>query len=213
MATDAKTIATRISTPSSRSKPITEQAASLDDASLAKAVGRIELSLATPAELFNALDPSPLVGRDIDDEVEAYIIESAGELPHRKYALTVHFAARPPTADEAAALTRAIRAYFLYRRDVQARRLRLLMRQGRQALAVGLIFLVVCVTLGFVALKLVASPLGALLNEGFLIIGWVANWRPIEIFLYDWQPMRQQREILDSLARMEISFPTVPAKG
>ena len=169
-------------------------------------VARIELSVATPADLFNALDPSPLVGRDLDDEVEAYVVESAHELPHRDYALAVHFAERQPMGDETAALARAIRSYFLYRRDVQARRLRLLMHEGRQALIVGLMFLAVCGSLGFVAVNLVASPLGTLLNEGFLIIGWVANWRPIEIFLYDWRPMRQQREILDRLARMEIDF-------
>ncbi len=176
-------------------------------------LGKIELNLTAPSDLFNALDPSPLVGRDLDDEVEAYIVESARELPHRDYALAIHFAGQRPSTDEAGALARAISSYFLYRRDVQARRLRLLMREGRQALAIGLVFLALCVSLGFIAVNLVPTPLGSLLNEGFLIIGWVANWRPIEVFLYDWRPMRQQREILGSLARMEIAFPLSAAEG
>jgi hypothetical protein len=50
------------------------------------------------------------------------------------------------------------------------------------------------------------EPFGSFLNEGLLIIGWVANWRPIEIFLYDWRPMRRQRDILAALGRMEIAF-------
>ena len=170
------------------------------------AIGRIDLSLAAPDDLFNALDPSPLVSRDLDDEVEAYIVESARELPQRAYALAVHFAGPPPAGEQAAALAQAIRAYFLYRCDVQARRLWLLMREGRQALAVGLVFLAMCGSLGVLANRLVPGPFGGLLNEGLLIVGWVANWRPIEIFLYDWRPMRHRRDILAGLARMEISF-------
>jgi hypothetical protein len=27
-------------------------------------------------------------------------------------------------------------------------------------------------------------------REGLLIGGWVAMWRPIEVFLYDWWPIR-----------------------
>ena len=67
--------------------------------------------------------------------------------------------------------------------------------------------LAVCGSLGLIAIRFVPGPLGSLLNEGLLIIGWVANWKPIEIFLYDWRPMHHQREILGSLARMEIAFP------
>src|SRR5690606_20129878 len=49
--------------------------------------GLIELSVDAPMDLFNALDPSPLLERDLDEEVETYIVESAHELPHREYHL------------------------------------------------------------------------------------------------------------------------------
>ncbi len=32
-------------------------------------------------------------------------------------------------------------------------------------------------------------------EESFLILGWVANWRPLEIFLYDWWPLVRQRHL------------------
>ena len=32
-------------------------------------------------------------------------------------------------------------------------------------------------------------PLAALFRESLLIVGWVAMWRPLEIFLYDWWPI------------------------
>lgn len=90
--------------------------------------------------------------------------------------------------------------------EVEARRLRLLLQEGRQGLVVGLGFLTVCWGLGFLAVDLGPPPFGDFLNEGLLIIGWVANWRPAEIFLYDWRPMKRQGAVLDALAEMDVHF-------
>ncbi|MFA7587481.1 MAG: hypothetical protein WCY11_15025 [Novosphingobium sp.] len=147
-----------------------------------------------------------MVGRDLDSEAEAYIVESALELPERAYRLVIHVTGPEADQDGMGQVAEAIRSYFAYRSEVQARRLRLLLRDGRQALAMGLGFLVACWGLGFLATKFVAQPFGDFLKEGLMIIGWVANWRPAEIFLYDWRPMKQQQAILDALAEMEIHF-------
>lgn len=147
-----------------------------------------------------------MVGRDLDDEVEAYIVESALELPEKAYRLAIHIGEPEADTDNKETIASAVRSYFAYRSDVQARRLRLLLRDGRQALAMGLGFLVLCWGLGFLATETVAEPFGDFLREGLLIIGWVANWRPAEIFLYDWRPMKRQGAILDALANMDIHF-------
>jgi hypothetical protein len=42
-------------------------------------------------------------------------------------------------------------------------------------------------------------------GEGMLIIGWVAMWRPLEIFLYEWVPIRRRCRTLDKLAKMPVS--------
>lgn len=41
-----------------------------------------------------------------------------------------------------------------------------------------------------------------LLDEGLLIIGWVALWRPIQTFLYDWWPIRRRLRTLRRVARL-----------
>ncbi len=38
-----------------------------------------------------------------------------------------------------------------------------------------------------------------------VIGGWVALWRPLEIFLYDWWPLRAQAKLYDRLGRMQVS--------
>jgi hypothetical protein len=43
------------------------------------------------------------------------------------------------------------------------------------------------------------------LIENSLVIGaWVALWRPIEIFLYDWWPIRAEARLFDRLSQMEV---------
>ncbi len=37
-----------------------------------------------------------------------------------------------------------------------------------------------------------------------IIIGWVAMWHPIEALLYDWWPIREQRQYFDKIALMDV---------
>ena len=45
---------------------------------------------------------------------------------------------------------------------------------------------------------------GTVLREGLLIGGWVAMWRPIEIFLYDWWPIRGEARLYDRLSASTV---------
>jgi hypothetical protein len=52
----------------------------------------------------------------------------------------------------------------------------------------------------------VVSPDSRVIEESLLIFGWVANWRPIEIFLYEWWPIVRRRNLYRRLsaARVEL---------
>jgi hypothetical protein len=45
---------------------------------------------------------------------------------------------------------------------------------------------------------------GALIRETLVIGGWVAMWRPLEIFLYDWWPIRAERQLYERLSVMPV---------
>lgn len=165
----------------------------------------IALSVANPDDLFHAFDPSPMVGRDLDDEVEQYILESALEAPQTRYQLVIHTAQDRTGLADTVRLADAIRQYFSYKLDVHERHLRVRMQDGRHSLFTGLLFLAVCWALGMAATNLIREPYGDFFKEGLLIIGWVANWKPIEFFLYERQPMIRRRNVLKALSEMEIS--------
>ena len=42
------------------------------------------------------------------------------------------------------------------------------------------------------------------IREGLLISGWVAMWRPLELFLYDWWPIRAEAHLFDRLSTMPV---------
>ena len=48
-----------------------------------------------------------------------------------------------------------------------------------------------------------------LLRESLMIGGWVAMWRPLEIFLYDWWPILRERRVYDRLSRITVNI--IPA--
>jgi hypothetical protein len=43
-----------------------------------------------------------------------------------------------------------------------------------------------------------------LLEEGLLIVGWVAMWRPLELLLYDWWPLLRRKRTFENLSRMRV---------
>jgi len=43
-----------------------------------------------------------------------------------------------------------------------------------------------------------------IVREGLTICGWVAMWKPLEIYLYDWWPLLEERRRFDRLSRMRV---------
>ena len=78
-------------------------------------------------------------------------------------------------------------------------------RRGRISLVIALAFLTASIAIGDAVASYVSEArLGGVIREGFLIGGWVAMWRPLEIFLYDWWPIRADAQLFDRLAAMPV---------
>jgi len=166
----------------------------------------IELQVDKVGQLFDTLDPMPFRERDLDRQAEDYIVGWARELPRNApVRIRVHIPAAEVAGEHGKDLRQAVGRYFSYRAEVVSRDLGELFRIGRYALLVGLVVLVLCVMGGRLAARtLSAGQFGMAVDEGLIILGWVANWRPIEIFLYDWWPIVRHRNLLRRLARADV---------
>jgi hypothetical protein len=166
----------------------------------------IELRVDNIAQLFHTLDPFPFRERDLDREAEEYIVGWARELPREQpIKIIVYLPAEEARGNAAKELGQSFRRYFSYRADMQQRDLTELLRVGRRSLGIGLPILVACLIVAHLASALwVDATYRRLVEESFLILGWVANWRPLEIFLYDWWPIARRRDLYRRLAKADV---------
>jgi hypothetical protein len=166
----------------------------------------IEVRVAELRQLFNAIDPSPFRERDLDPRAEEFIVEWAGDLPRdARLALLVHLERSAGPADEAPLLGESVHEYFKQRALQSRRRLRELFRRGRISLVIALAFLGASIAAGnAMANFLRETGFAAVIREGLLIGGWVAMWRPLEVFLYDWWPIRAEARLFDRLSAMPV---------
>jgi hypothetical protein len=165
----------------------------------------IDLHVAELSLLFNAMDHSPPRERDLDPKVEEFIVGGARAARRdAQFALHVHVD-RSDMPDQIDTVRSAVHEFFRQRSLSATRRLQQLFRVGRTSLLIGVLFLTLAVTLaGLFEAALGRSQLSALVREGILIGGWVAMWRPLEIFLYDWWPILAERKLFDRLSAMRV---------
>ncbi len=166
----------------------------------------LELRVGEVNQLFNMMDPAPFRERDIDPNAETYVVDWAQEAPaDRALGLVVHLGREPATREAANMLSDAFHEYFHRRAGAARQRLRRLFRVGRASLVIGLAFLAGAILLGGFLSGLVDDERYAwIVEESFVIGGWVALWRPLEIFLYDWWPIRGEARLLDRLGAIRL---------
>ena len=164
----------------------------------------IELRLRELRQLFHHLDPAPFREKDLDPAAETYIDDAVREigLAHPTH-LVIHLPEAERGTADAHSLPDAIANYFGYRARQSRVELGRLLRRALANLAIGLLFLFACLTL---RRSLQATGSDEVLAEGLLIIGWVALWRPVEMFLYDWWPLLRQRRRFEAIARMPVEI-------
>jgi hypothetical protein len=189
----------------SEGKPLAESASrSLEPVNRAT----VEVRIREVGQLFNSLDPSPFTERDLDEDAEAYIVGWAREVDvHGPFRIVVHLPASELGKAQQRDLGSAIGHYFTYRVGMLERDLRDLFRVGWRSLAIGIAVLAVTITLS----QIVRSALAGwgptpLLAEGIMIFGWVANWRPAEIFLYDVWAARRRLDLYRRLADAQVEL-------
>lgn len=105
----------------------------------------------------------------------------------------------------------AIHNYFGYRALQAQQDLHELLRIGQVSLAIGVGILALCFgAISYLSLLPAQTGTVRLVEESLLILGWVANWRPLEIFLYEWWPLRRQISLFERLAAMKVDVRVAP---
>ncbi|MET4801354.1 hypothetical protein [Bradyrhizobium sp. LB11.1] len=177
-------------------------------------VGRIVIRLSNSLQLFHTLDPAPFREKELAIEAERYIVDQAEDLPKAvPIEIVIHLAEADSSEAIAPDLAPAVAQHFLMRAHEKARELRALFKSGRRSLIVGVVILSSCFAAGWLAgLILGDGPLPNIVRESFLILGWVAIWKPSEIFLYGWPTIVEERRLFERLSAAAVVLTAVPER-
>jgi len=173
----------------------------------------IDVSAGSAAQLFSGLDPAPFRHKDLDPAVDAYIMAAAREIGDASKAkLVIHLPSLESTHIDGQNLSDAVHNYFSYREWVATEDLKRLLRTGVLSLLIGLSFMFACLLVRQL-LSDNQDALSRVLDEGLLIVGWVALWRPLEIALYDWWPLWRVAQRNRALKEMNIEVRAIDQSG
>ena len=172
----------------------------------------IQVRVATVEQIFNAMDPTPLEERSLDPEVADWIEEWAEDLDKDEPITIEVLVADQRLAGREDVVAAGIHNHFEYREWQAGRQLSKLLREGRISLVIG-----IAAIFGFNGVAQVigrsTNPFLEVLHEGLLVVGWVSMWKPMEIFLYEWWPIRRERRACRRLAEAMVTFPPKPTRA
>jgi hypothetical protein len=165
---------------------------------------RIDVALRDVSQLFDSLDPSPFMEKDLNPNAEEFIVSWAHELPVDAPVTLRVYLDQWPDEDPVELIRQAVHNNFAHRAELTRLEFRRLMRQGRTSLLIGSGFLASCLLVIKTLLHSEASTWAGVAREGLTIAGWVAMWRPMQIYLYDWWPVRRRGRIYAKLSHMPV---------
>jgi len=160
----------------------------------------VRLHVRSLAQLFNELDPSPFWDRDLDPAAAQFIEdEFREELSAHTWHLDVHALEEAELATD---LQAAVEHYYVRLAGSARLRLRENLRVTQIALLGGTAIFLACMTLRQLLSGISASRF---INEGLIVLAWLALWRPTEALVYGWVPLYRQRRLYQRLAGIRVT--------
>jgi hypothetical protein len=154
------------------------------------------------SQLFNSLDPSPFWDRDLDGEAAQFIEEEFRDrLSADTWRLVVQVQEGSTSAED---LQTALKSHYLRQANSARLALREHLWMGQLALIGGTaVFLVSMATRA--VLRNSWAGISPWVEEGLVVLAWLALWRPAEALLYGWVPYYRKRRRYERLARIHVA--------
>lgn len=154
----------------------------------------LKIKVSSIEGLFDAQDPRNIPERNLNSEWLEYIFEIMND-KNRKGSINLEILVSSVIGPDwnQPLLPDMLKKEFKSYDTLLKRRLKDNFRLGRISLAIALITLAVFIILSEIMSLINLGIFQRAFEEGFIIIGWVALWRPVEILLFDWWPIVDRR--------------------
>lgn len=171
---------------------------------------KVSLRVRSVEQIFDVRDPAPFREKDLDDDFARYLILAVKSHPNAEHVeINIHSPSNTPQFS-AHDLDDAIKTYFNFEASSVTQDLKSMLNDGRTSLMLGLAFLITCESIAFFLIK-DTGVFGAAIKQGLTVIGWVALWKPVNTFLYEWWPLRRRRVLLKKLEAAKVNLESGPA--
>ncbi len=168
----------------------------------------IDLFLTSIYQLFDRRDPSPFREKDLDEDFIKFLIICIREIGNNKAKIVLKMPEHNPVYLKAHDIEEAINNFFSFEVKTVQEELKVLFKEGRWALFMGLIFLISCHVLIYLVLEGHDQLFMGATKEGLTVLGWVAFWKPMNIFLYEWWPYLDKIKMLTKLKTIKVEIIT-----
>ena len=163
----------------------------------------IKLQLQTINELLRS--PGSLYRKRIlKADAEEFIVEEAEAHP-RKAAINLKIYLALSEVKHKDDLAPAIHNHFRYRRKQSQKKYQRIIQYGWKIFFIALGLLAVIYSLTEITFHLMPdNRLVLFFRESFIILGWVVLWRPLELLLYDWYPIKRNIRLYNRLEHSNV---------
>jgi len=161
----------------------------------------IDIHLKSPQQIFDSRDPAPFLERELDPQAVEYLKASAEDIPLKEaLKIVISFSDnKGKETIEASTIALAVKNHFDYEMEILRMQLRSTRRRGQFFLIIGFLFMVLCLLFSQAIRSFPDFWMKSVLYEGFVIGAWVALWRPIDLFLFDWWPLVEKMKYCKKL--------------
>jgi hypothetical protein len=164
----------------------------------------VSIHVRDQAQLFNSLDPSPFWDRDLDRDAATFIEEEFAEKRHAEaWHLNVHVQEGEVLAEH---LQQAVASYYTRLAGSARRELHEQLKLGQLALVGGIVIFLLSMGMRQILQSMASLP--HILDEGLIILAWLALWRPTEVLVYEWVPLYRKRRLYERLAEIRVAIRT-----
>ena len=147
---------------------------------------------------------APYRKRTINRDAEDFIVEEAENLS-RKEVIKVVVHLLSPESEKKDDIEIALHRHFCYRKEQSQKKFKRVLQYGWRTLVIALGLLVVLFSLTEIGIRLwPENRIAMFIRESFIILGWVALWRPMELLLYDWYPIKRDIELFRRLEQSNV---------
>jgi hypothetical protein len=168
-----------------------------------KEVSTVYVHVRRLGQLFNSLDPSPFWERDLDRSAGEFIEDEFSDKP-RDRAWVLEVSTEEDQDFNTKDVQSAVTTYYQRMLASASKQIRDKGWIGQWALVVGVIVFLACMILRELFEQRLASGSPRLLDEGLIVLAWVAVWIPVEQLVYDLAPLLRARRFYRRLAQVRV---------